>query len=173
MPCPSTVHVFPEGYIENIWKYNFGIVLSISTLAAMFVILTHLYLPSRRTPHGYLIASLNIGVCIYTIGAFLAFPDPRTTLCASSLERSNMENNLKCLLQGILITFGVNAAILFMSAIIINLHLNVVWRSQILERKHSIVQAFVWILAGVFTAIPVIFKQIESTPVSLSPNSIY
>ncbi|KAJ3108863.1 hypothetical protein HDU97_010135 [Phlyctochytrium planicorne] len=87
----------------------------------------------RRRFQGSLIVANNIGVFLLTGSTFLTIPDVKDAICASPVEDATFANNKRCLAQGSLFMFGSCVAVIYAFNIILNLHLNLVWRNRVLE----------------------------------------
>ncbi|KAJ3308374.1 hypothetical protein HDU76_003989 [Blyttiomyces sp. JEL0837] len=73
-------------------------------------------------------------------------------------------NNKLCLSQGFLFTLGVHAVVAFAAVIVWNLHLTVVWRNRVLDKRPRIVAGIVWIYSIMMSLIPVFTNNIENIP---------
>ncbi|KAI9332276.1 hypothetical protein DFJ73DRAFT_799568 [Zopfochytrium polystomum] len=178
IPCPGAFYVERPGFIDNLWKFNYSILSSASAVSALIVILTFAFLPSRRLRKGHavFVITLNLAIIVESIAVIMSIPQPSASLCDDRFSASTQQSNPRCLAQGIIVTFGLNAIVFSVALILANLHLTVVWKSQFFERNIVSCVLAVWILAAGYTAVPVSLRGIIASPgfiCVVNPNNMY
>ncbi|KAI9359930.1 hypothetical protein DFJ73DRAFT_957289 [Zopfochytrium polystomum] len=73
-----------------------------------------------------------------------ARPDPRRVLCADEVTMATSKNNALCATNGAMVVFFSYAAVLWATYMIANVHLTIVWRSNLLQRYKLFGIAFCW-----------------------------
>ncbi|CAG8546200.1 21306_t:CDS:2, partial [Dentiscutata erythropus] len=80
--------------------------------------------------------------------------------CANNFDQSTMDNNLLCGIQGVLLILTTFLLILYCFLLILQLHIQTVWKSNLLQRYYVHSQVFVWVVSLLFTFIPAVTKNI-------------
>ncbi|KAI8850288.1 hypothetical protein BC829DRAFT_164845 [Chytridium lagenaria] len=104
----------------------------------------------------------NFGVFMLCGSTALTIPSMERLLCASQIEEATFSNNTLCMVQGAVFMFGSCLASNYASAIIINLHLSLVWRSKIMERCAWLVHVICLALSFGIT-FPIVFTKSGTT----------
>ncbi|TPX71050.1 hypothetical protein SpCBS45565_g01194 [Spizellomyces sp. 'palustris'] len=144
----------------------YQIFFAVSFACALFICTTYILLPGRRRYQGFLILINNIGLALYTGSSLIALPNPKKTVqcAADGLTEANWDNNTKCAVQGAMFVLGTHMCLWAALAIMINLHMNVVWRSKLLERYSIFVYSAIILISVALTVIPAVQRDIEAQP---------
>ncbi|KAI9332278.1 hypothetical protein DFJ73DRAFT_62320 [Zopfochytrium polystomum] len=110
------------------------------------------------------VVSMNFGIFVELVGVFMSVPDPTWTICVSQFDSADVRNSSRCLLQGLIFLFGVHATILSVAAILVNVHLTVVWKNKILEKYFVTVLVAIWSIAAGLSSLSVLRKKIIGLP---------
>ncbi|KAJ3414631.1 hypothetical protein HDV05_006272 [Chytridiales sp. JEL 0842] len=112
LPCPSVQFAYPPDTL-TLTSLLQKVFLTTGFLGAMLVVITHLFLPSRRKNNGLLIVWNNLGVALYSTAVFFTFPDHNQVQCADSVTEATFSNSNICYIQGSIFIFGVMMAMTF------------------------------------------------------------
>ncbi|TPX61928.1 hypothetical protein PhCBS80983_g00879 [Powellomyces hirtus] len=163
LPCPKVDFFYPAGQQDKLMTM-YQVFFAISFLCAVFICITYVVLPGRRRYQGFLILMNNIGLALYTGSSLVALPDAKAVQCAADGITGATYENTRCAVQGMVFTAGVQLCLFAAVAVVVNLHMNVVWRSTIMERHQYVVYTAVLAVAAVLTALTAHYRAIEAMP---------
>ncbi|KAG0745342.1 hypothetical protein G6F62_009550 [Rhizopus arrhizus] len=143
MPCPSQNFFYPTGWTRRGFKAT-TILRVISSVLCLFMAISYLVLPDKRRHPSLLILNFSIALFIFSLVGFFSVGDPTRIQCASRTTSSTQDNNPLCAVQGALLIFGSLATCCWSAALILNLHLHTVWRSNFFSDRYDILSAFCW-----------------------------
>ncbi|KAG1455912.1 hypothetical protein G6F46_009161 [Rhizopus delemar] len=167
MPCPSQNFVsrrFPSLSFSNMTQfYPTGwtrrgfqattILRAISSVLCLFMAISYLVLPDKRRHPSLLILNFSIALFVFSLVGFFSVGDPTRIQCANSTTPSTQDNNPLCAVQGALLIFGSLATCCWSAALILNLHLHTVWRSNFFSDRYDILNAFCWGYPAIIMAV--------------------
>ncbi|KAI8813955.1 hypothetical protein BJ742DRAFT_766958 [Cladochytrium replicatum] len=160
LPCPLTDFVYPSGSADlalNIVLY----VRVASTAFAFFIALSYLILPGYRSTPRNLVLYVALCLFIWQSGALWNIGKPDRTKCVDTFVEATQENNWLCLGQGIFVIFGALSVVMWSAWTIINLHMALVWKKDVMERYIKLAHVFCWLVPAGLTAATAALKDIK------------
>ncbi|KAI8813055.1 hypothetical protein BJ742DRAFT_767675 [Cladochytrium replicatum] len=160
LPCPLTDFVYPSGSAD----LALNIVLYIrvaSTAFAFFIALSYLILPGYRSTPRNLVLYVALCLFIWQSGALWNIGKTDRTKCVDAFVEATQDNNWLCLAQGILVIFGALSVVMWSAWTIINLHMALVWKKDVMERYIKLAHVFCWLVPAGLTAATAGLKDIK------------
>ncbi|KAJ3330506.1 hypothetical protein HDU76_005508 [Blyttiomyces sp. JEL0837] len=148
IPCPRAAAFYKQHHLATLYTTNIVPCLGVSSFCAFLILLTHVLLKGRRkgpSANWVYIAAIQVGVICFTLPVVVlelasqgkdgGFPGGKEVQCNDDLTEATAAGNKMCLVQGALFTFGVTFAVSIAAAMIVNLHLLIVWRIKLLGSR--------------------------------------
>ncbi|KAI9310051.1 hypothetical protein DFJ73DRAFT_943253 [Zopfochytrium polystomum] len=162
IPCPYQSRFYPVGAFDRIVFTT--IVLNISSsILSFYVLLSWLVLPGRREHPGNLLIHLSVAVVIWMGFQFLLVGDPRRLQCADAATTATSKNSVICFVHGAVIIYCSTATVLWAAFMVLNVHLNIVWRSNVLSRYKTVGTVVCWGVPAVVTVACFLFAKVDAT----------
>ncbi|KAF0548391.1 g-patch domain-containing protein [Gigaspora margarita] len=159
IPCPYINNFYPPGQIDTIYTV-LSIVRVISFSCILFIVLSYLVLPNKREQPALIVLFFNMCLLVFLSVTFFYIGDHKAVQCANNFTQSTMENNILCGIQGVLLILSTFLLILFCFLLILHLHIQTVWKSNLLQRYYVHAQVIIWIISLLFTFMPAATKNI-------------
>ncbi|KAJ3043661.1 hypothetical protein HDV00_004434 [Rhizophlyctis rosea] len=157
LPCPAAAYFYPPGRIDTIITSSFAIRI-ISVFFSLVVLISYLVLPDKRVHPRIIILFFSITMFLWQVSSIARPVHNGTNLsCVDNIRQSDQTNNVWCAIQGIMVHYTSICLACWEIIIIINLHLQTVWQSQVISRYYILVHIFCWI----GPAIPVIIAYLK------------
>ncbi|CAG8601259.1 250_t:CDS:2 [Acaulospora morrowiae] len=160
LACPYANNFYPPNTIDNIYTALSGFRV-VSFICVFIILLSYLVLPNKREQQSITVLCLNFSLLIFLSVTFFYIGDHRKVQCVDEYTQSNMINNPLCEFQGIILIFSTFTTILYCFLLIIQLHLQTVWRCNIIQQYYTITQCLVVVVSLIFTILPTITQQIS------------
>ncbi|KAJ3103047.1 hypothetical protein HDU97_010403 [Phlyctochytrium planicorne] len=148
-----------------------GPVRVISTLFGLAVFLSYLLLPDKRTHPRVMV--LYVSFCVLAFQVISIFPsigDRKELSCAYSghdavgaVASASQSTNIACAIQGSMYIFFSLSLLLWILMLILNMHLQTVWGSSILEKHYSIIHLFCWGIPAIFMITALITGSVRAS----------
>ncbi|KAJ3069625.1 hypothetical protein HK102_006867, partial [Quaeritorhiza haematococci] len=113
----------------------------LSFLCFFLMLLTFLLLPSHRTFRSNIFKGWLAGASLLYSSSLFWLPRLRNTICIDDVEESTQSNHPGCAASAFVNLFGVGLFMAYVAASRVHLHLNVVWRRNVMERYEGVVHA--------------------------------
>jgi hypothetical protein len=160
LPCPQLYALYPSNQIERGFIAT-QILRVFSVIGSGVILFSYLVLPGKRTHPNILILFASFSIFLYSSNVFFSIEKPERVQCVNEIIPSTQTNNpFFCGLQGALLIFASHATAIWTGFVILNLHVQTVWKSNIMDDKRICLHIVGW-------GIPAI-----STLVALKTNSI-
>ncbi|KAI9353318.1 hypothetical protein DFJ73DRAFT_759606 [Zopfochytrium polystomum] len=162
VPCPVQDYIYPVGaFAKSVLAVEIG--NGISAAMAAYVVVSWAVLPGRRQHPGDIVLHFAVAGMLWQACAFFLYGDPKRIQCYDKVTVSNATNNLLCGFQAAFLMLTVHALVLWGGYMIMNLHLTIVYRSNILERYKPLGVIVCWGLPGIFTIIPFFVATVDAS----------
>ncbi|RHZ46304.1 hypothetical protein Glove_627g42 [Diversispora epigaea] len=158
--CPFVNNFYPENKIDNIY-YILSFIRIASFFAVLIIVLSYIVLPNKREHPAVTVLCFNSSLLIFLGITFFYTGDHKRIQCANDITQANISNNFLCGIQGIILIFTTFTLILYCFLLILHLHFQTVWHSNIIQRCYIIFQMFVLSISSFLTLLPAITKQIS------------
>ena len=166
LPCPQTDSFYKPGILDKGFFVT-DILKGVSAGLALILVISYICLPDKLQHPSNLILFAAISTCIFSAAVAPSYGDPKRTQCAThqpdphvAIVTSTSYNNNICTAQGAWVIFGAIATTVWLSLVIVNLHLHTVWNSNWLARRAWLSHIVGWIIPAAFAAIAVLTKSI-------------
>ncbi|KAF9377974.1 hypothetical protein BGX21_003053 [Mortierella sp. AD011] len=160
IPCPAQYSLYPKGKLELGYKIaDVGRIFS--TLLTFMLLPSYIFFAEKRAHPNTLIFWNN--VCFFFFSVVVVFPlsDRRGIQCVDEINSSTQLNNMTCAVQGAMLIFFAVAICAWVTMIIVNLHLHMVWSSAWFSRNYTLIHTFCWTYPSVVTAVALGLKQVK------------
>ncbi|KAI9354271.1 hypothetical protein DFJ73DRAFT_958978 [Zopfochytrium polystomum] len=168
----AQVYFYPAGSYDRMAQITFW-VNTVTAALAFFVALSWSVLPGRREHPGDIILQFSIAVTLWMAVHLFKSGNERRTQCADDVTIATAANNRWCAAMGAVLIFAMHASVLWASVMvkfehlrqrktaylyrslgqILNVHLTVVWRSNLLKRFKLGLAIACWVLPLIATVI--------------------
>ncbi|CAO3572253.1 unnamed protein product [Mortierella alpina] len=157
LKCPSVESFYEPGTMHQVLSAAY-ITRQFSLACAVFMTISYLVLPGKRSQPHISVLFLNISLSLW----FASFDIMRgdSNACLNDFEESTGHNSKLCGAQGVLIIYLTHTSALWCTLLIYKLHLLAVWRSDIIDRYYAWLTGFCWIFPLAF-AIPIAAKNLS------------
>ncbi|KAI9327517.1 hypothetical protein DFJ73DRAFT_782890 [Zopfochytrium polystomum] len=163
IPCPYQSRFYATGAFDRVVALSVVLNLTSAVLTA-FVLISWAVLPGRRDHSGNLIMHLSAAVLAWMAVQAALVGNPRRVQCADEVTTATSKNNRLCFLHGAVVIFFSNAAVFLAAFTIFNVHLNIVWRTNILSRYNHIGIFICWTVPLVVTVVSFALARVDATP---------
>ncbi|CAB4377390.1 unnamed protein product [Rhizophagus irregularis] len=153
LSCPIANNFYKENQIDLIF-YALSVVRAISFICVLIIVVSYIVLPNKREHPAITVLCFNISLLIFTSVTFFYMGDIRKIQCADLITQATMRNNALCGVQGMVVVFSTFLLILWCFLLILHLHFQTVWGSNIVQKYHLISHIFVIALSVTFTILP-------------------
>ncbi|KAJ2955576.1 hypothetical protein NQZ79_g8425 [Umbelopsis isabellina] len=167
IPCPVQEYFYPVGWMEKGFIAT-DIIRSVSAILSLFLVISYAVLPDKRTHPSLLIFEFFIALFLYSADVLFVLGNPKRIQCSTDIVASTQDNNLVCAIQAIdmistggILIYSTLAMALWVSAVIINLHLHTVWNSKFLVNKYLALNIICWGGPLVVTIISLVYHQVQ------------
>lgn len=160
LPCPIANNFYKENRINLIYNVLSGIRV-ISFICVLIIVISYVVLPNQRDHPAITVLCFSISLLIFMGVTFFYIGDAKRIQCADLINQSTMKNNTLCGIQGIILIFSTFLLILWCFLLILHLHFQTVWRSNIIQQYHVISQMLVIVIAITFTILPAAMNKIS------------
>ncbi|KAJ3047628.1 hypothetical protein HK097_011358 [Rhizophlyctis rosea] len=159
LPCPHHFVFYPEKvfYIE---EHVLTAVRAVSCILAAYIFLAYIMQPGKKQ---WTLLHVIGCVALWQSATFFQIGQPSRTQCVDAVTSSTMENNPLCAVQGGLIIFAAMGAAMWTAYLIINLHLHIVWKSDVLERHGVWIGVLLWCVPIGFTVYVLYMRKVAYT----------
>ncbi|KAF9944705.1 hypothetical protein BGZ70_004411 [Mortierella alpina] len=157
MKCPAVESFYEPGTMHRVLNAAY-ITRQFSLACAVFMTISYLVLPGKRSQPHISVLFLNISLSLW-FAAFDIMPGS-SNACITDFEESTGHNSKLCGAQGVLIIYLTHTSALWCTLLIYKLHLLAVWRSDIVDRYYAWLTGFCWIFPLAF-AIPIAAKNLS------------
>ncbi|GBB86787.1 hypothetical protein RclHR1_01320022 [Rhizophagus clarus] len=153
LSCPIANNFYKENQIDLVF-HVLSVVRVISFICVLIIVVSYIVLPNKREHPAITVLCFNISLLIFTGVTFFYVGDIRKIQCADLINQATMRNNALCGVQGIVVVFSTFLLILWCFLLILHLHFQTVWGSNIMQKFHLMSQILVIILSVTFTILP-------------------
>lgn len=158
VPCPVQDNFYPKNAIRNV-SIAIQILSCISFCGSIFVLIAYCSLKDKRQYPQILILFMCTTLTIAFLSTWLSiFAGRNNAHCNGVYPVNPGETNPICTAQGSLVVYGVLGSAGWFFFLVLNIHLNVVWRNQRLEDYY-----FIYHLVWILPLIPVIVVNVYKT----------
>ncbi|KAF9987771.1 hypothetical protein BGZ75_000130 [Mortierella antarctica] len=157
MKCPAVESFYEPGTMHRVLNAAY-ITRQFSLACAVFMTISYLVLPGKRSQPHISVLFLNISLSLW-FAVFDIMPGS-SNACINDFEESTGHNSKLCSAQGVLIIYLTHTSALWCTLLIYKLHLLAVWRSDIVDRYYAWLTGFCWVFPLAF-AIPIAAKNLS------------
>ncbi|KAJ3229286.1 hypothetical protein HDU78_009152 [Chytriomyces hyalinus] len=133
VPCPL-IHQFYEEEANDAVSTIILIISIISFVLASFILLSFIVFPAKRAfPHSLIV--------VFTLSAFglhatqlASLVDPTRVTCIDRITEASQKNSSACAVEGFLLIFFAISLTTWISVFMLNLHMALVWKSDLIQR---------------------------------------
>ncbi|KAG0332242.1 hypothetical protein BG004_001330 [Podila humilis] len=153
---------FPGGAINLQDDASCNVLPGVSAGLCLILMISYLVLPDKLQHPSNLILFSAVALFIFSSAVIPSYGNPKRIQCAANgISTANSHNNTLCMAQGAWVLFGAIASTVWLSLVIVNLHLHTVWNSNWLSRRAWLSHIAGWFVPAAFAAISVITKSIS------------
>ncbi|KAI8063197.1 hypothetical protein BC940DRAFT_358161 [Gongronella butleri] len=152
IPCPYQNFFYYRGWFQHAYMAT-DIVRTISAVCALFIVISFLVLPNKRSRPSLLILNTSVAVFLYSFPAVFSLGDATRIQCANEIQPSTQDNNKLCAAQGSLLLFGSMATVTWCAALIVNLHLHTVWNLNFFQHRFWLLHLLCWGIPATFMSV--------------------
>ncbi|CAG8579027.1 12347_t:CDS:2 [Dentiscutata erythropus] len=160
LPCPFINNFYPPAQIDTIYT-ALSIVRVLSFVCILTIVISYSMQQSKRENPAMIVLLLNAFLLVFLSVTFFYIGNHKDIQCADKFTQSTMENNILCGIQGVLLILSTFLLILYCLLLILQLHVQAVWKSNLLQRYYVHTQVFIWMISLSFTFIPAATKNIS------------
>ncbi|KAJ3090164.1 hypothetical protein HK102_004508 [Quaeritorhiza haematococci] len=106
---------------------------------------------------------VTVSGSVFFSANLLDYPDPTHTLCADHVTEATQHNNLRCAVSGFIRHLGYNMLLTYIPALVLQLHLNIVWQRVSMERHYRLVNALLLGSCVGLTIVPAALGLIQAS----------
>ncbi|RIA85834.1 hypothetical protein C1645_879044 [Glomus cerebriforme] len=158
LPCPIANNFYKKNQIDLIFNV-LSVIRIISFICVLIMVISYIVLPNKREHPAITVLCFNISLLIFTGVTFFYVGNIKRVQCADLITQATIGNNTLCGVQGIIVVFSTFLLILWCFLLILHLHFQIVWRSNIIQKYHLISQILVIVIALTFTILPSAMKK--------------
>ncbi|KAI9359935.1 hypothetical protein DFJ73DRAFT_773867 [Zopfochytrium polystomum] len=152
VPCPYQSYFYRTGEFDRIVLSTIVMNLT-SALLSGYVLVSWALLPGRRDHPGDIVLHFSAALCAWMAAQAFFVGDPRRVQCADEVTLATNHNSAVCAVNGALVVFLTYAAVMWAAYMIWNVHLTIVWRSNLLQRFKTAGVIVCWGFPAVMTAV--------------------
>ncbi|CAB4413529.1 unnamed protein product [Rhizophagus irregularis] len=153
VPCPQPYALYPPNQMKEGFMAT-QILRILSVIGSGIILFSYVVLPGYRTHPNILILFASLSIFLYSSNVFFSIMDPERVQCATEIIPSTQANNpFFCGLQGALLIFSSLATAIWVGFIILNLHVQTVWNSNIMDDKRVYLHIIGWGIPAILTII--------------------
>jgi len=153
LSCPIANNFYKENQIDLIF-HVLSAIRVISFICVLIIVVSYIVLPNKREHPAITVLCFNISLLIFTGVTFFYVGDIRRIQCADLITQATIQNNAICGIQGIIVVFATFLLILWCFLLILHLHFQTVWGSNIIQKYHLFSHISVIALSVTFTILP-------------------
>ncbi|KAI9145502.1 hypothetical protein BKA69DRAFT_436095 [Paraphysoderma sedebokerense] len=158
--CPLVSQLYPTNRLDNLNRVTVFVRIVSAALAA-FVSISYIVLPGKRNHPAIIILFFSLALTLWMACIGFSFPDPRQVQCADQITQATMDNSNLCQIQGTFLMLFSHLVCFWCALLILNLHLNAVWKSNFIERHFHIAHLLCWAAPLGFTLASYFTKEIQ------------
>jgi hypothetical protein len=137
------------------------ILKGVSAGLALILVVSYIVLPDKVQYPSNLILFAAIATCLFSSAVAPSFGNASRVQCAANgISPATSYNNKLCEAQGAYLLFGAISTSVWLSLIIINLHLHTVWNSNWLSTRAWLTHILGWVVPITFATIAVVTKSL-------------
>ncbi|KAJ3128523.1 hypothetical protein HK098_004153 [Nowakowskiella sp. JEL0407] len=160
IPCPFVNSLYYPGSMQRATD-----IVSYVRMASIFfivlILISYMVLPGyQRRPRDLILYSTAC-LFIWQSTVFFSAGDVRRIQCVDQFTASTQFTNKLCAVQSGLVMFGTYSLILWASALIINLHLTLVWKKNYVDNHIVPIHVFVALVSTAMTAVPLVLGYMK------------
>ncbi|KAG0229568.1 hypothetical protein BGW41_002994 [Actinomortierella wolfii] len=175
LPCPQTEAFYKKGQLA-MGLFITDVLKGVAAVGAFILVVSYLVLPDKRQHPSNLILFAAIATCLFAAMGFLSYGDPKRVQCMpNGVTPSTANSNIYCTIQGVWLIFSAISTTVWLTIIIVNLHLNTVWNSAWLSQHTWVAHILGWVFPAIFAIIGLVNKEygwMNSNQCNLSESAV-
>ncbi|KAG0000213.1 hypothetical protein BGZ80_009240 [Entomortierella chlamydospora] len=160
LPCPAQYSLYREGSLETGYMVS-DITRIVSTVLSAILLLSYIFLPDKLAHPSMMVFCQIIGAFLFSVVGFFSIIERKDIQCLDEINPSTQQNNMKCAIQGAIQVFSATLFCAWNTAVVLNLHLHMVWNSSWFARNYVITHTLCWGLPITLTAISLGMGEIQ------------